>query len=325
MNILKKNIKLEKLRTITIDIDQTDSIIHGKQEGAVKGYSSKGKNNIVFQNTVWMIRELKLIFKVELRSGEVNCAKNFLERLKPVINELKKLDVRILICCDSGYENQAIFEYLADEDVFFIFAKRQTKKVKKKGKFAKKKISFKNQGLVFKERKLKIENENCTRNFREIFVQNKIEIDEIGQMYFKNFASNEFTNIFVTNLKAKPKHLYETYKKHAVIETVIEELKNDFGFGISHNHQISFNQTFTNLTALAFNIKVLFLKKKAEIENPSYDAFDLPIQKLSSFQRNFIHTPAILVNHSGKKILKLSEQGFNNFKALFLYFGYTAH
>lgn len=320
---LKHEIKKWNLKSITLDIDQTDQELYGKQEAAKKGYSAKGKNKVVCQCAVWVIRELGLLIKLELRAGNKHCANGFYDKIKEVIEALEELNIRITVCCDSGYENKAVFEYLDTKGVKFLFAKRQTKKLKTRGKNAKNQKFVKNGELVFKERKLKSTSKEVSFCFREIFVQNRIVSNEYGQLYLKNFLSNEFTNVFVTNLKQTPKNLYKIYKKHAIIESINEELKNDFGLGKSHSFNLNFNQALTQLIGIAYNIKVLFLKKKTELDLKNKPVNSIPVMRLATFQRNFLHIPAILVNHSGVKILKLPEYGFQILKPMLLSFKYV--
>jgi hypothetical protein len=311
-NLLIKN----KLKRITLDIDQTARAINGYQEGAKKGYSAKDKNSRLFQTVTWSIRETKTIVKQEFLSGEKHSANDFLERLKPMIIKLKKIGVNIRVVCDSGYADIDVFEYLESEGVEFIFAIKQHNTVKKRGKYAKNKELQKQKRdiiRVFKERFLETTGGHI---FREIFVQNRVSCDEYGQMYLKNFHTNEFTNVFVTNMQLKKKNIYNQYKDHAVIETIIEELKNDFKIAISHNQSFTFNSAMSQLVAIAYNVKNMFISEKKIFQR------EKEIIKLSTLQRNFIHIPGIIVNNGGRTILKLEKYYFDRFKNYFKLFGY---
>ena len=319
LKYLQEKIAEFKLNRITLDIDQTARAIHGYQQGAKKGYSAKDKNSKLFQVAVWSIRETKTIIKLELLSGEKHSSKDFLKRLKTVIESLKGLGINLRVICDSGYENSEVFEYLDSEKIEFVYAIKQFATVKKRGKNAKKKEFKKENGniaTILKERILKTVNGFI---FRQIFVQNRISSDEYGQRYFKNFDSNEFTNVFVTNMKLCKKNIYKEYRKHAVIETIIEELKNDFKLAISHNSRFEFNSSIAGLVAIAYNIKNMFVSKNRFLQKKN------EIIKLSTLQRNFIHIPGILVNHGGKIILKVEKRIFDSFKSYFTSFGYKLY
>jgi hypothetical protein len=313
---LKEKIITSKLKSVTINLDQTASAVHGKQERAKKGYAAGKKNAKLFQMAVWSFKETKTIFKLELLSGETHCGNNLLNRLKEVVERLKKLEVKLTFICDSGYENIDVFEYLNDHSINFIFAVRQSALAKKRGKNAKKKVVQYNKGnikSVLKERELKTKNGH---SFRQIFIQNHIQWDEHGQLYFKDFATDEFTNIFVTNMNLHKKNIYKKYKEHAVIETIIEELKNDFKLGISHNDSFEVNSSLAQLVAIAYNVKNIFISNTKILQKSN------EIVKLRTFQKNFIQIPGILVNHSGKIILKVEKSYFNFTKNLFINFGY---
>ena len=313
---LERTIKLKKLKRITLDIDQTAKAIYGYQEGAKKGYSAKDKNSRLFQTVTWSIRETKTIIKQEFLSGEKHSANDFLNRIKTVVESLEKLDVELRVVCDSGYADTGVFEYLDSEGVEFIFAVKQFATVKKRGKNAKSKEFKMERGdisRVMKERILETDN---GYKFRQIFVQNRISCDKFGQTYFKDFDSDEFTNVFVTNMQLKKKNIYNQYRKHAVIETIIEELKNDFKLAVSHNKSFKVNSAMSQLVAIAYNVKNMFVSENQILQKKN------EIIKLSTLQRNFIHIPGIIVNNGGKIILKVEQRIFHRFKHYFKDFGY---
>jgi len=317
MRYLPIKIKELGLKKITIDVDQTARAIHGRQQGANKGYSAKDRNAKLFQAVIWTVRETKTVFKLELLSGEKHSGKDFLNRIQKVMGSLKKLGVEITVVCDSGYENIDVCEYLDSIGVQFLFAIKQSKFVKKRGKYAKNKTVKKEKGeiaTVLKERNLETKNDFL---FRQIFVQNKIVCDEFGQLSFKNFDSNEFTNVFVTNMKLTQKNIYEFYKKHAQVETIIEELKNDFQLGISHNHKFVFNQAMSQIAAIAYNVKNMFVSDKKIFQTKN------EIIKLSTLQRKLIRIPGIIVNNGGKIILKVEKRIFDGLKNYFSLFNYN--
>jgi biotin operon repressor len=118
---------------------------------------------------------------LEFLSGEKHSGNDLLNRMEKVIESLKKLGVKITVVCDSGYENTGVFEYLAENNMYFLFAIKQFERVKLRGKTAKNKSVKKRKGeikTILKERIYETKNNFL---FREIFVQNRIAIDEFGQ------------------------------------------------------------------------------------------------------------------------------------------------
>lgn len=317
MKYLKKEIKRKKLKRLTIDIDQTARAIHGRQEGAKKGYSARDRNSKLFQVVVWTVRETKTVFKLEFLSGEKHSGNDLLNRMQKVMESLKKLDVKITVVCDSGYENIEVFEYLDSKKIQFLIAIKQFKTVKTRGKYAKYAKCKTNKGKITTILKERIFKTMKDFQFRQIFVQNRIAIDEFGQLSFKNFDSNEFTNVFVTNMNLTASHVYEFYKKHAQVETIIEEMKNDFHLAISHNHKFEFNHAMSQIAAIAYNVKNMFVsdKKIFQIKNE--------IIKLSTLQRKLIHIPGIIVNNGGKLILKVEKRIYDRVKKYFSLFNYN--
>jgi hypothetical protein len=189
--LLLQEIKTKGIRTITIDVDATAASIYGKQEGVKKGYNPEKRNQPGYQLQVWSIRETKSLLKVELRSGSTHCSNGFLDDLKILIPELKKLGVKIRLIADSGYEKYQVFDYLTKMGVGFIIAQKQRKGVKEAGKWAKNKQSSLKFDCTLKDRYLEI----GERRYRQIFVQVDTIYDEHGQIFFQEFLADEFTNV----------------------------------------------------------------------------------------------------------------------------------
>jgi len=311
MSQAKRIIEERKINSITIDIDNTARIIYGHQEGAKKGYSANKTYKKLFQATVWYCRELNLLARLELRPGNFHSINNFFKDLKLMINRLKKLGVEILIVADSGYEDQKVMDYLDDRGIKFIFCLKQRKTVKNRGKYAKKKEIFQDTGIQVKERFPNV----YTNPYREIYVNVSDECDDNGQYYFK-FAAGKFTNIFTTNLDWEAIEVYNHYRKHAIIEKIIEELKNDFALGISHNDLIDYNQFMTQLKGIAFNVKSLYLENLGNIVK------EHGYIRLSTMQNEIINIPAVIVNPGNRKIIKFAASGFVRVKSIYKKFRY---
>jgi len=304
-----------KLKTLTIDIDQTGKVLYGNGSGVCKGYVAGRKNQKCYQLQVCYVRELSMIFKIELNPGKMHCAKDFLNKIKYIVKKLNKDGRKLRIICDSGYENEEVFEYLENKDVEFIFARKKRKNVKIRGKNSKNKKEInkftEETELIIKERKWK--------NHREIFIQNKLICDEFGQYWIKEFQSDEFTNVLVTNFRNSIEEIYEDYKQRAIVETVIKELKNEFGFGIAHNKTMKFNRIMACLVALSYNIKNLFVKELIEQELYTFKAFP----GLRTLRNIFLHVPGILVNNSNIKKLKISGYYFEKWEKIIKFYKYN--
>jgi hypothetical protein len=97
---------------------------------------------------------------------------------------------------------------------------------------------------------------------------------------------------------------------HAVIETIIAELKNDFGTGIAHAAEFHVNATMTVCTALAYNIKNSFL-----------DFHEMQLRqgeriKLSTFPLRWLHIPALFSQTGNRRILRIQQAAYDQFARL---------
>lgn len=303
--LLRQEIKRNSLKMITIDVDATAASIYGKQEGAEKGYNPEKKNNECYQMQVWSIRETKSLLKIELRKGSVHCANGFLDDLKILIPELKKLGVEIRLVADSGYENQTAFDYLDSEGVGFIIVQKQRSNIKNAGKWAKNKQNSIKYNSTLKERQLKTE----MGTYRQIFIQVDKVYDEDGQLYFLEFSADEFTNVLATNMSSSPEDIYGSYRDHAQVETIIGELKSSFGSAKSHCHLFNVNQSVTQLVGIAYNVKTLY-----SLQILKYDG---RIPDIATIRDEELHTPGYFANHGGKKIFNIASAAFKKYSAIY--------
>jgi len=313
---LKIRIQNGELKSITLDTDQTGKEIYGQQEGVEKGYFASGRGKKGFQIQLWTIREVKSLLKVELRSGEKYSVNGFYKDLRYLIKALKALGVPILVVGDSGYEDKQVMALLEDNGIKFIFAEKQRKTVKQRGKNAKNKIIFPEEGWIIKNRAVQKWIKEKDYTFTEIFVYASQVVDEAGQYLFADCYAGEFTNVFITNLNNPVSEVYMLYRKHAQVETIIEELKNEFGLGNSCNETFVFNQAMTQIIALTYNVKTFYLILLKE--HLGKDG----VSRMSTVRDELIHIPAMMVNEGNKKVLKFSGNGLKLMGPILKRFGY---
>lgn len=302
---LKQEIRSQSLKTITIDVDATASTIYGKQEGAEKGYNPEKRNAKCYQLQVWSVRETKTLLKVELRKGSVHCSNGFLSDLKILVPELIKLGVKIRLAADSGYENYEVFNYLEEQGVGFIIAQKQRKVVKNAGKWAKNKQNSRKYDCTLKERPL------VTKYgiYRQIFIQVDKVYDENGQLFFIDFVSDEFTNVFATNMALTSENIYGLYRDHAQVETIICELKSGFGAVKSHCEKFDVNQSLTQLCGIAYNIKTLYASQILKCDDK--------IPDIKTIRDEELHIPGYFANHSGREVFNAISVSYKRFNMIF--------
>ena len=303
--ILKQEIKRMSLKTITIDVDATASTIYGNQEGAEKGYNPEKRNRKCYQLQVWSIRETKTLIKVELRKGSTHCANRFLSDLKIIIPELQKLGIKVRLVADSGYENYEVFDYLEKMKVGFVIAQKQRKAVKTAGKWAKNRQNSRKFDCTLKERQL----ETKQGTYRQIFVQVDKVYDETGQLFILDFASDEFTNVFVTNMALRLENIYGLYREHAQVETIIGELKSGFGSVKSHCGLFNVNQSLTQLSGIAYNLKTQYASQILKCDGK--------IPDIETIRDEELHIPGYFANHSGRNIFNIASQSYKRFHIIF--------
>lgn len=91
-----------------------------------------------------------------------------------------------------------------------------------------------------------------------------------------------------------------TSTDQGVIETVIEERKNDFGAAKSRLQLLAVNQSYALLAATAYDLKGNYARK--------VNGYGKPIPKASSVRRDFFN-PGVFRQHGGRMVLKVARGG----------------
>lgn len=298
--------KTNRLRKILIDTDQSAREIHGSQENVTGGYfANKPKNTKGFQFRIWAVRELKILLKADLMPGSAHSQNGALADLKLIMRTLKKAGITGIFVGDSGFFSGEICDLIEVSGHEFIFAVPQHRTIKQRGKNAKNKRVTQRGRIVIKEG-WRPATGKFTHRFREIYIQ---VLSDDGQLWF-DFAANEFTNVLITNTELSAENIYKCYRGHAIIETVIEELKNDFGTGLAHTNAFHVNAAMTTITALSYNIKNQFLDKQQLFRRNRERV------KLSTLQNIWLHIPGALSRSGNRVVLRLTRQGFEKFAAM---------
>jgi hypothetical protein len=297
-------IRAHDLKTLTIDVDSTAGSLFGSQEGVAKGYNPQDKNEKCLHLQLWTIRELKLILFMRLRKGNTHCSNNIIRDAKLLIPILQEMGVKVRFVADSGYEQKELFEYLDEMGVGFVVAQKQFQKIVTAGKNAKKKNIYLKYKAVVKERKSEI----MGRRFRQIFLKVAEAVTETGQLLFPEMMEG-FTNVVITNMDNNFKWLYRFYRKHAQVETIIEEIKNDFGVLKSKGHHLCLNQGFTQLVGIAYNLKNIYAKEILKLKGA--------IPKAGTMREMIFQIPGYLSNLSGKIHLKIADNFYRPIKNAF--------
>jgi len=293
-------------KSIIVDMDLSGRAIHGSQENVAKGYFAlKPKNTKGFQIRLWTVRGLKIILKADLLPGSTHSQNGVLPDFKLIMRTLKMAGIIGVFVGDSGFFSAEICKLIHENGHEFIFALPQHKTVRKRGKNAKNKRERFAGKIVFKESFRPVDKNNPHR-FREIFVK---VLSNDGQLWF-DFAADQFTNVLITNKNLVAENIYKVYRGHAVIETIIEEIKNDFGTGIAHSAIFHVNAAMTVITALAYNIKNSF------IDAHQIHGSNGARMKLSTLQAQWLHIPGILTRNGNRKILQVPKAAYDRFAML---------
>ena len=133
--------------------------------------------------------------------------------------------------------------------------------------------------------------------------------DENGQLYILDFAADEFTNVFATNMALTAENIYGLYRDHAQVETIIGELKSGFATVKSRCSKFNVNQSLAQLCGMAYNLKTFYSSRILQSEEK--------IPDIATLRDEEIHIPGYFANHGGRKIFNVISTSYSRFNELF--------
>jgi hypothetical protein len=112
---VEKAVSLSKAKKVLLDIDSSESPVHGSQEGsAYNGHFSSTCYHPLFCSNNYGDCEGAV-----LRPGNVHSADGWREFLSPIVNRYKEMDKKLYLRGDAAFASPDIYEYLEGKDVLY--------------------------------------------------------------------------------------------------------------------------------------------------------------------------------------------------------------
>jgi len=100
-------------RRIILDMDSSESPVHGEQEGA----TYNGHFETVCYHPLFLFNEFGDCEGAMLRPGNVHSAERWREVLEPIVERYRKTGVRLLFRADAAFAKPEVYEYLEQRDI----------------------------------------------------------------------------------------------------------------------------------------------------------------------------------------------------------------
>ncbi len=115
---------LKNQRSAVVDVDSSSIVSYGQQEGAVFGYSGKGRNRRRHHPLVASVAEIRTVIHADYRTGAAIKAVEaiaFINRAVAVLRTKLSLGAQVIVRADSGFWSRAMGEHLLSVNLPFIF------------------------------------------------------------------------------------------------------------------------------------------------------------------------------------------------------------
>ena len=258
--LLINQLKLLKLKTITIDIDGTIVWSRGFPDGSKKGYNPIKKGAFGYYPLLAMVAQTGQFIKILNRPGNVHDSNGSAEYITELIKYIKKAmgaNIRLQFRHDGAFFSEKLLKIYENEEVEYA-----TKVPFHRITHLKNIILSNNEWLTMnKNLSYFILTTKCNSWEQErkfLIVRKKLPISEQK----KDFQLNLFSpdngiykyQVICTNLNYTSINIYKFMQGRSAQEKYIGELKSDFAFDKIPSKNLNVNNAFQHLSILSYNL-----------------------------------------------------------------------
>ena len=279
---------------ITLDLDSTAKTVYGHQQGAELGYNPHNKGKKCLNPIIATIFQTKEVVLGWLRPGNTFSANGSVEFLKETLARLPKQIWKIVVRADSAFFSNAFLLLLESLGLQYVI------KAKFKGweRWLLGQAQWRFSGP-----------ERWTTQFAAKLPGWQKERTFMAVKVFKEWGDGGFLGPFpiyeyqlwVTDLRLSPNKLEDFYNQRVTCENIIDQGKNQTGWGGMLTQNFWTNDLLFQIALLAYNLMVWFkLRFLPEGEQT---------QEIETFRQRIIYTAGQIVFTGNQWYLDL---GANN-------------
>ncbi len=293
-----------RLDNYTLDLDSTIMTRYGNQEGAAVGYNPKKPGRKSHHPLLAFVSECRMVANFWLRPGNsytTNNVRSFLE------DSLARLEGKTigLLRADSGFADQAIFEYLERHcrPIQYIIAARLYHPVQRM--IASQTLWWKlDDGIEIAETQYRAIGWKTSRRMvmirqhlpeRPHATGKQLRLFEEEGIY-KNYRYS----CFITNLTLPAEQIWRLYRQRADAENRIKELKADFAADSFSMQEFYATESGLNFVMMAYNLMSLFRQVLLQQTTQSTQS------TLRTLRYQVLAIGSYMVKNGNATILKLS-------------------
>jgi len=282
---VEKAVSRSKAKKVILDIDSSESPVHGNQEGSAY--------NGFFESTcyhpLFCFNNYGDCEGAVLRPGNVHSADGWREFLEPIVKKYKKMDKKLYLRGDAAFASPDVYEYLEDKGVLYAI------RLKANNNLSSEIDHLTTRPVGRPSRKPKVFFHDFSyraaswKSSRRVIA--KVEWHE-GELWAR-------VGFIVTNMSRTPENVVHFYNKRGTCEQDIREGKLAITWTRLSCSRFSSNRVRLALFVLAYNLGN-FLRRFALPKEVSH-------WSLSSIQLRLIKIGAKIVSHSRMIIFQMAE------------------
>jgi hypothetical protein len=272
-------------RRVILDIDSSESPVHGHQEGA----SYNGHFGCVCYHPLFCFNQFGDCEGAQLRAGNVHSADGWREFIEPIVQRNLREAVRLLFRADAAFANPEIYLYLEARGIGYAIRLRSNQVLQRAiTHLLVRPTQWPSQGPVvyYHDFIYQAQSWNVARR-----VVAKVEWHQ-GELFPR-------VGFIVTNLSYPSKGIVHFYNGRGTAEQWIKEGKYALNWTRLSCHRFVANQVRLGLFILAYNLGN-FMRRLALPEEMQH-------WSLTSIQTRMIKTGGRLVRHARGLVFQLAE------------------
>ena len=282
---VSKAVSLSSAKKVILDIDSSESPVHGNQEGS----AYNGHFESTCYHPLFCFNNYGDCEGAILRPGNVHSADGWRQFLKPIVDKYKEMDKKLYLRGDAAFASPDIYEYLEDNSILYAIRLKANNNLYQKidhlmtrpvGRPPRKPV------VLFHSFSYRAASWDMPRR-----VVAKVEW-HAGELFPR-------IGFIVTNMSSSPDTVVHFYNKRGTCEQWIKEGKLAITWTRLSCVRYASNQVRLALFVLAYNLGN-FMRR-----------FALPIEvahwSLSSVQLKLIKIGAKIVSHSRMTVFQMAE------------------
>jgi len=253
--MVKRDLERQGIRKVTISIDSTPITVYGKQERAEKGYNPNAKGKRSYHPLLATLSTGHILYGC-LRPGNTYSSTHAVEFLRQALSYLPASVKQITFRADSGFFSEDILRFLEARGIRYLIAAKWYGVLQEARAGLDRYHVDRKASLGYRFQKLKLKKWKRERRFMFLRLERKSHHSEDLLFNSPAYVYEVFVTNFSENLSAAT--LFRFYRKRAVIEKEIEEIKNDFGLKAILGRKFLPNEASFQLGILSYNLTLQF-------------------------------------------------------------------